>query len=277
MEKRVERPLTVRKYGHSGPLVIVLHGGPAAAGSARKLAENLADTFRVLEPWQRGSEENRPLTVKRHIADLDHLIQTVASEKQPALVGESWGAMLALAYGAKHPQKTGPIVLVGCGTFDPLSRSRVAQTRSNRIAAHIAEHPQFAQDLLLPPAVQVMKWHTMTDNYAPISLQDQSIDDNFDIRAHQETWEDMLRCQRTGIYPQAFEAITVPVLMLHGTYDPHPGRMIRDSLKAVIGQLEYHEFEKCGHHPANERWAREAFLTTLKKWLLDRLNRKTTD
>ena len=36
----------------------------------------------------------------------------------------------------------------------------------------------------------------------------------------------MLRLQTEGIYPASFAAIKVPVLMVHGTFDPHPGRLI---------------------------------------------------
>jgi len=57
-------PLEGRVWGDCGPALIVLHGGPAAAGSARDLARGLADRFRVYEPWQRGAEAT-PLTVAR--------------------------------------------------------------------------------------------------------------------------------------------------------------------------------------------------------------------
>jgi hypothetical protein len=43
--------------------------------------------------------------------------------------------------------------------------------------------------------------------------------------------------------------------------------MIRDSLKPFLPQLEYMEFEKCGHHPAVERYAREAFFAAMRGWL----------
>jgi hypothetical protein len=36
----------------------------------------------------------------------------------------------------------------------------------------------------------------------------------------------MLRLQTEGIYPAAFAAIKVSVLMVHGTFDPYPGRLI---------------------------------------------------
>jgi len=46
--------IRVRVHGSAGPEVVVLHGGPGAAGDAAPLARTLAEGFRVLEPWQRG-------------------------------------------------------------------------------------------------------------------------------------------------------------------------------------------------------------------------------
>jgi len=42
-----------------------------------------------------------------------------------------------------------------------------------------------------------------------------------------------VQLQEAGVYPAAFAAITSPVLMLHSTYDPHPGQMIRASLAPI--------------------------------------------
>src|SRR6516164_1631897 len=103
--------LRLRTYGTSGPVVIVLHGGPADVGGAAPVARGLAAAFRVLEPWQRGSG-GTPLTVACHIADLHELMVSRGDGTRPALVGTSWGAMLALAYAAAHPDWAGPLVLV---------------------------------------------------------------------------------------------------------------------------------------------------------------------
>jgi pimeloyl-ACP methyl ester carboxylesterase len=84
-----------------------------------------------------------------------------------------------------------------------------------------------------------------------------------DARAHQETWQDMVRLQEKGVYPAAFAAIGTPVLMLHGAADPHPGRMIRASLEPHLLQLEYREWERCGHYPWLERAARDEFFAVL--------------
>ena len=65
--------LLVRTYGSAGPTVIVLRGGPGAAGHMAPVARGLADLYRVIEPLQRGSGSER-LTVERHVADLHEVI-----------------------------------------------------------------------------------------------------------------------------------------------------------------------------------------------------------
>jgi pimeloyl-ACP methyl ester carboxylesterase len=89
----------------------------------------------------------------------------------------------------------------------------------------------------------------------------------FDERAHEESWGDMMRLQADGTYPKAFSSITSEVLMLHGSYDPHPGPMIHASLRRCIRRLEYRELDRCGHSPWLERFARAEFFSALKQWL----------
>jgi pimeloyl-ACP methyl ester carboxylesterase len=217
----------VNRYGASGPLVIAIHGGPGAAGYLAPFARELARDFRVLEPYQRGSG-GEPLTVARHVEDLREIVES--SGEMPALAGHSWGAMLALAFAAAHPRLAGPLVLIGCGTFDEEARAVYN--------AAVKDQP--------PP----------------------SIDCDFDQRAHDESWNDLLALQQKGVYPAAFAAIRSPVLMLHGADDPHPGRMILASLQPYVPQIEYREFEQCGHYAWQEPAAREPFYAALREWLL---------
>jgi len=55
--------------------------------------------------------------------------------------------------------------------------------------------------------------------------------------------------------------------MLHGSYDPHPGKMIRDGLRFFIPHLEYEELDRCGHAPWIEEYARDEFLALARSWL----------
>jgi pimeloyl-ACP methyl ester carboxylesterase len=96
----------------------------------------------------------------------------------------------------------------------------------------------------------------------------------FDVRAHEESWADMVRLQEEGVYPAAFAAIHSPVLMLHGAYDPHPGELIRAGLVPYLPQLEYREWERCGHKPWFEREVREEFFAVMHTWLLGHLEKR---
>jgi len=262
--------MRVRTYGESGPVVIVLHGGPAAVGEAAPIARGLADSFRVLEPWQRGSGDE-PLSVARHVEDLHDLVTTRCDGAPPALVGESWGAMLALAYAAAHPGGVGPIVLIGCGTFDPAARAHMRLTLEERMDDALRQRLAHLEQEFPDPGEQMAKRYELIQGrytYAPAaSDQGEGAGEPFDERAHTETWNDMVRLQDQGVYPAAFSSIRSPVLMLHGAYDPHPGPMIRANLQPYLPHLEYREWERCGHSPWAEKYVRDEFFAVLREWL----------
>lgn len=46
--------------------------------------------------------------------------------------------------------------------------------------------------------------------------------------------------------------------------------MIRASLEPHLPQLEYHEWERCGHYPWLEKAVREEFFAVLREWLTRR-------
>src|SRR5215831_7024022 len=257
--------LFIRTYGSTGPPVIVLHGGPGAAGHMAPVARGLADLYRVVEPYQRASG-SEPLTVARHVADLHDVITSHAEDCRPALLGASWGAMLALAYAAAHPDSTGPLVLVGCGTFEPVARatmeSTIAERMNDEIRARLKQAEQLDPHARLKASAEAT---APIYSYDPMSFP--HADDEVDARAHEETWDDMLRLQAEGTYPAAFVAIKVPVLMVHGTFDPHPGSFTAQTLRPYLPQLEYRELERCGHYPWLERAATDAFFFLVREWL----------
>jgi pimeloyl-ACP methyl ester carboxylesterase len=264
----------LRTYGNDGPLVIVLHGGPGAPGYMAPVARGLAESFRVLEPFQRGSG-GEPLSVARHVDDLRELIQAHSPDARPAIVGSSWGAMLALAFAARYPDHAGPLVLIGCGTFDPVARQRLQLTIRERMDTALQQRlDQLANQY--PDANERLR--AMAEVLLPVYSCDVVSSDlkleTCDALAYSETWNDMLRLQVAGVYPAAFCTITLPVLMLHGKDDPHPGAMIRASLRPYIPHLEYREFDRCGHYPWLERAVRDEFFTLLRAWLTTRLSEK---
>ena len=260
--------LEVRRHSSEGTPVIVLHGGPGAPGSATELAKSLTDGFSVVEPLQRRSS-GEPLTVASHIADLDRIVTVETSPQPPALVGESWGAMLALAYAAEQPDKVSSIALVGCGTFDQPSRAAMLRTLEERtddeLQLRLAAISREAPDA----SAQMARAHVLMDDlYTYERASEFPVPElQVDAKGHSETWADMLRLQSESYYPHRFERIVCPVRMFHGDFDPHPGTLIRDNLKRHIPQLSYIRFERCGHSPWVEEHARRPFVAALREWL----------
>jgi len=260
--------LFVREYGGSGPAVILLHGGPGASGYMAPVARGLANLYRVVEPFQRGSGGGR-LTVARHVADLHEVINAYAGGCHPALLGSSWGAMLALAYAAAHPGSTGPLVLVGCGTFDLAARAVLQRTIAERMNDEIRERLKHTEQL--DPDERLKASAQATGQiYSYDLLASPHDEETVDARAHQETWDDMLRLQTEGIYPAAFATIKVPILMVHGVFDPLPCRLILQGLRPYLPQIDYRELERCGHYPWLEKAAADTFFCIVREWLAQR-------
>jgi len=231
------------------------------------LARMLSSYFRVVEPFQRRSTGDRPLTVERHVEDLAEVISDLGGAR-PILVGSSWGAMLGLAFAAADPEAVAGVVLIGCGTFDEVARAEFHRALRHRMDAltrgeleRLDRETVNADDRLRAKANLLLPLYC----HDPETLEME--DDVIDAAANAETWTDMLRLQAEGVYPAAFSRIECPVLMLHGHADPHPGQLIRKSLEAHLPQLEYREWEACGHYPWVERQVKEEFLEVLVGWL----------
>jgi pimeloyl-ACP methyl ester carboxylesterase len=251
--------------------VVVLHGGPGALGSAAGLARALADEFSLLEPLQRRAGIV-PLTVSQHVEDL-----AAIAPAGSAIVGHSWGAMLGLSFAACFPERVSSLALVGCGTYDEECR---AQFRSRLDVLMDDGTRSRLEDLKRRAAMEVdpdvrdaivrqrgdltmsIEAYELIDN-----MDDPSDTLQYDGAGNTETWNDVLRLQRDGLEPQRFSRISCPVLMLHGCMDPHPGSTTRDLLRRFIPDLQYVEFEKCGHEPWKEQHARQPFLAALLNWL----------
>jgi len=180
--------------------------------------------------------------------------------------------MLALAYGAAHPDAAACLALVGCGTFDTAARARLREILEERTSDELRARLEGLAEEYPDPEEQLRQRYELTRHfysYDPVEDEYPYEDPGpLDMRAHTETWEDMVRQQEAGIYPAAFAAIRCPAAMFHGDYDPHPGRMIFEGLRLFMPQLEYLELERCGHSPWEERHAREPFFAGLSEWLM---------
>ncbi|MBX7214530.1 MAG: alpha/beta hydrolase [Thermoflexales bacterium] len=249
--------------------ILVLHGGPGAPGSADGLAAALRPAlglgYHVEAPAQRGSGPER-LTVARHIADLAERI-AAGPDPRPTLVGHSWGAMLALAFAAAHPERVGALVLVGCGTFTQAARAELGARIGARIT-HEIESRLAALEACADADARLAGMAAVMDAlYERDPAPTPEPAGRVDARAYEETWADMLRLQSEGVYPAAFAAIRAPALMVYGCEDPHPGPRVFADLVRVMPHLEYAEWADAGHTPWHARRPGTDVIARISGWI----------
>jgi pimeloyl-ACP methyl ester carboxylesterase len=175
--------------------------------------------------------------------------------------------MLALAFAAENPDLAGPIVLVGCATFDVPSRERFDEAVRERLGPLRERFDALDREVADPDERLRVMGNLLLPVYSHEPAVTGIVAARCDARGYREAWGDMLRLQAEGAYPAAFSAIASPVLMIHGAEDPHPGEMIRASLAPHVARLEFRQLARCGHYPWIERHAREPFLSLLTDWL----------
>ena len=127
----------------AAPLVLVLHGGPGADHRSLLPLETLSVTHRVLFFDQRGAGlsqrvKDADLTMAAYLQDIDSLIAHHAQGQGVALIGHSWGAMLAVAYLGHNPDAVQHTVLIEPGFLDQVGYTawearRAKLSRSPRV------------------------------------------------------------------------------------------------------------------------------------------------
>lgn len=114
--------LLIRGDDRSAPVLLWLHGGPGGAETPlfRVFNGDLERHFVVAYWDQRGAARSydpdadpAELTVARHLADLDAVVDFLRAElgrERIVLVGHSWGGALGLLYAHAHPDEVSALI-----------------------------------------------------------------------------------------------------------------------------------------------------------------------
>lgn len=250
--------LFVREQGRGRPAV-VLHGGPGADHEyLRPFFGGLADEFRVLFYDQRGGGRSpvaRPGKVgwRDHVDDLEALRRHWSLERL-ALVGYSWGGLLALLYASENPGRAEALALVapapapGWGGYHGEFREELARRSQSEAAKRLrAELESSGLKETDPQAYQRRRFDLSLVGYfrQPAEVRD-APPFRVQLQARQATWASLkghgarLRRELAGL--------NVPTLILHGRHDPIPLRWAEE-LAAVIPRARLIVLEKSGHLP----------------------------
>lgn len=124
--------LAVRRFGRSGPHIVLIHGLASSQHIWDLVVPRLERRFRVTTVDQRGhGESSKPTSgygFDDVTKDLGAVLRTVGA-KAPVLVGHSYGANVAIEYAARHPRAVAGILSVdgGMGSISEIMDWRSAR------------------------------------------------------------------------------------------------------------------------------------------------------
>jgi proline-specific peptidase len=129
--------LYYKSFG-KGEKIILLSGGPGVSSDQLlDIAVKFSDKFNCILFDQRGTGlskaqpfDSTTINIDTAIADLELLRLKLKVEKLK-IIGHSWGAILALAYAVKNPDKIKSLILIGPGV---IKGSNLFIIRDNRFS-----------------------------------------------------------------------------------------------------------------------------------------------
>jgi len=262
-----------RRVG-TGPLVVVLHGGPGAHHDyLLPQYDRLATGRELLYYDQRGGGRSpvpreTPVGWQEHVADLEAIRGALALERL-TLCGYSWGGLLALLYYVEHPERVERLALVSPASPTAAYRRQFEEEFARRMAAPdvVAERKALRASGLRerdPEAYRKRAFELSVAGYFR-DFRDARRLTPFRVTARTQdlVWASLGDYDlRPRIRETASRIPHPPSRIVHGTYDPIPiqgSREVAEILRADFVELPV------GHCPHVE--ATEEFVAALDGFL----------
>lgn len=279
--------LHYRIVGRDGPYVIILSGGPGATVEFMKpVADELKAKYRCVMLEQRGTGRSKlkeytdkTINYPAYIADVEALRVHLKGDKL-ILFGNSWGMMLAFAYGGAHPERVRAIITMGSG---PIKREYGHIYRDNLEARISLEDKKKMADIKTEFQERVKKGEKPDFNWvmararkldAAVEFFDRELgrkyadtvtEDDLNI----DVYRLMVGRMPTDDFVHAkLSRITAPVLMIQGRQDVCPEENVFEAQR-LLKNAQIKFINRCGHTPfleqPKEAWkAAHEFLGKLK-------------
>jgi len=263
---RVENAqLYVRDVGQGRPIV-VMHGGPDFDHSyLLPDLDRLADEFRLIYYDQRGrgrsSENVQPdeVTLQSEIEDLES-VRGYFGFDTVAVLGHSWGGLLAMEYAIRYPKRVSQLMLLNTGPASHadylLFQEKLSQMRTTgdvEQMKELASGPGYeAGDVEMDAAYYRIHFRPTLRDPAQLERLVQSLRRNFraegirkaraiEQRLYAETWT----LPEYDRFPW-LKRLRVPTLVLHGDYDFIPVEVAAHVAQAIPGS-HFVVLGDCGH------------------------------
>lgn len=255
-----------------GPPIIILHGGPSFDHHyLLPEMDRLADTFRLIYYDQRGRGKSAgtlqpaAVSIQSEMADLETLCAFFELESV-ALLGHSWGGLLAMEYALRHPERVSHLILLNTA---PASHDDCTLFQRERDAHDLAavetlraleSRPGFAEGDDLEARAAYYRVYFRSTVRSPELLD--GLIENLRVAWTKEgvltagaignqLWHETYESPGYDLLP-ALTRVRIPALVLHGDYDFVPVACATHIAKAIPG-ARLVVLPECGHFSYIER------------------------
>lgn len=263
--------LYFREVRNRLPPLLILHGGPDFNHNyLLPELDRLASAFRLIYYDQRGRGKSSSgvdpgtVSIDSEIDDLDRLRRHFRVPAS-AILGHSWGCVLAMEYATHRPDRVSHLILLNTG---PASHADLLHHRRQRAAAEATRLARM-RDIAQTPAYAEGDIETEAEYYrlhfgTSLRSADQLESLVGRLRCH-FTPHDILaaRAIEESLYAQTWSSphydllarlrtLNVPTLLIHGQHDLIPLECARNVAQAIRG-ARLLVLADCGHFSYMER------------------------
>jgi proline iminopeptidase len=256
--------LFYREVGRGQP-IIILHGGPDFDHTyLLPDMDRLADSYRLIYYDQRGRGKSEgdvkpeDISIKTEIEDLERLRQHLQLDTV-AVLGHSWGGVLAMEYAIHHPDRASHMILMDTAPASYADYLVLRQEIGRRKAVYAAElNSILASDeykagdpeavtayyrihfgiTIKQPAHLERLIESMKPSFVKESvLKARAIEDQL----YTETWTS----KEFDLFPK-LKQLHTPTLVMHGDYDFIPAECAAHIAQTIPG-ARFVLLKDCGH------------------------------
>jgi proline iminopeptidase len=246
--------------GRDGDYVLVLSGGPGEeVRSMQGIADELGKKYRCIMLEQRGTGRSKlarydasTINLNAYIEDIEALRKQMQIDKL-ILVGNSWGMMLALAYGGTYPDAVRAIVTIGSGPITGAYLEVMGTNRNTRLWPGELEVREFWSEPSRQStdferaqfeSTRAMASAYFYDRKAALQYAMEMSPTDFNFRVVPA----FLKAEGNFDLRPKLKAITAPVLLLQGRQDLAGEANICEA-HLLIKNSTLTFINKCGHMP----------------------------